>query len=216
MFEDNLLEVADGPYETIVLATVIVVRALLFQWYSAEAKAGRPHTQVQNLTANMFGSRDSPAFDLHASETNHILPFLSTLLDRFGTRMRNHSTWRRGLNSLLTMQEIYGAHDYKNLPTHELQRLVDSIVVHYRACAKLRIPSKPKHHFMMELVIRSRLNGGLALSATFPDEGLNRIIKSIGQSAHRMNWTQRVLDDFEASQALQPVVQTFRKRPRVV
>ena len=86
----------------------------------------------------------------------------------------------------------------------ERQRLCDAICSHYRTCKRLRIPSKPKHHFLMELVVRCARNGPLALMATWPDEGLNRVIKNIGQTAHRLNWSHRVLDDFEAAHRLGP------------
>ena len=127
---------------------------------------------------------------------------MSTLLDRFEERMPNAALWRTGLNALLTMQEIYDTYTYTNLPDFETQRLCDSIAKHYRACKRLRIASKPKHHFMMELAMRTKSCGALALCATFPDEGLNRVIKTIGGSAHRLNWTLRTLDEFEAAQRI--------------
>ena len=215
IFESNLLEVADGPWEVVVQTSVMKLRALLFTWYGQEAKAGRVRTQVQNLVPNMFGSRDNPSFDLHASETNHFLHFVSTLLDRFGERLPNLAFWRSGLDALLDLTAIYNQYQYTNLPDDQIQRLCNSVVQHLRACKRLRISSKPKHHFLMELAIRVRITGSLALSATWNDEGLNKIIKAVGQTAHRLNWTLRVLDEFEALHRLGKIPGA-RKRARAV
>ena len=211
-FEVNVCRVVDGPWESVVQASVHIIRSKLFTWYSNEERAGRTHTRLQNLTPNMFGSHESPTFDLHASETNHFLFFMLTLLDEWTDRMPNHVLWRRALDALVTMQRIYDTYQYCNLPDSELQRLCDAISTHYRTCKRLRIASKPKHHILKELAVRSRTLGGLALMATFPDEGLNRVIKGIGGTAHRLNWTMRVLDDFEAAARMGAPTAFQRKR----
>ena len=128
--------------------------------------------------------------------------------------MPNHARWRRGLNPLLTMSEIYAAHSYSNVPPHAVQQFCDSIISHFRACQQLEIPSKPKHHMLMEMGVRAHQLGGLALQATFPDEGLNRVIKTIGGTAHRMVWSLRVLDEFAKAMSLEPHVHHAKKRPR--
>ena len=128
--------------------------------------------------------------------------------------MPNHALWRKGLDPLLTMLEIYRVYGYCNLPPHASQQFCDCIVSHYRICQRLEIPSKPKHHWLMEMGVRTTQLGGLALNATFPDEGLNRTIKTIGQTAHRMVWSLRVLDEFDKLVALDPTVHAAKKRPR--
>ena len=214
IFESNVLGVEEGPYDVVVMATVQEVRSRLFQWYRDEATAGRIHTQVQQLTPSMFGSRLHPSLDLHASETNHFIQFLSTFLNQLGDRMPNHARWRSGLDPLLKISEIYAQHSYCNLPAPAIQEFCDCIISHFRACQQLEIPSKPKHHMLMEMGVRANQLGGLALNATFPDEGLNRIIKEIGQTAHRLVWSLRVLDDFDKAMTLQPTVHHASKRPR--
>ena len=216
VFATNAMAVPPGPWDTVVLATVSQVRALLFQWYSNESRQGRVRTQVQQLVPSMFGSNLKPAFELHASETNHFLAFLSTLLDRLAARMPNHQLWRQGLDALLVIHEMYGEHGFSNTSHPNIQRFCNAIVSHFRACQQLGVPSKPKHHFLLEMGARLRITGSLALSATFPDEGLNKVIKQIGQSAHRMVWSLRVLEEFESSVTLQSFVRLAKKRPRII
>ena len=215
VFTNDILQTGLTAWEPLVARTVQHVRAMLFQWYVAETKAGRLRTQVQQLVPGMFGSKENPAFDLHASETNHALPFVRSLVERYGDRIPNRKLWLRGFDSLLAVLALYHKNGYSNFPPADIQAYCDNMMVHLRCCKRLECRPKPKHHFSLETGRRLSVTGSLAACATFPDEGLNKIVKQIGQQAHRLVWSFRVLDDFARQTDLQPRVKSFRKKARV-
>ena len=148
-FEADVLRTRIGNWEARVNSSVQSVRAMLFAWYRTERGAGRIRTQVQNLVPSMFGTKTSPTLDLHASETNHILPFVKMLLSRYA-EIPNHGLWMRGIDSLLVMLDVYQTHGYVNPPLSSIQRFCDSVVVHFRTCRLLSVPGRHKNHFVME------------------------------------------------------------------
>lgn len=214
-FEVDALETTHTAWESKVAATVMTVRAMLFTWYGEERRAGRVRTQLQNLVPSMFGSKGRPTFDLHASETNHILPFVRLLMEQYAARIPNHEAWTRGLDPLLQTLELYHRNSYSNWPAADIENFCYHMRRHLQALKDLGIHGRPKHHFAMEAGRRLSITGSLALSATWDDEGLNKVIKGIGTFAHRRVWTFRVLDEFERASVLHPRVKTFRKKARI-
>ena len=98
---NDVLQTGLIVWDPLVARSVQHVRAQLFHWYAAETKAGRVRTQVQQLVPGMFGTHQNPTFDLHASETNHVLPCVRTPLEKYGPRIPNRNLWQRGIDSLL-------------------------------------------------------------------------------------------------------------------
>ena len=214
-FTNDVLQTGLTAWDPLVARSVQHVRAQLFQWYGAETKAGRVRTQVQQLVPGMFGNQKNTTFDLHASETNHVLPFVRTLMDTYGARIPDQNLWQRGMDSLLAMLGLYHKNGYKNFPPADVQAFCDNLMVHYRVCKRLGLRPRPKHHFGLEAARRLSITGSLAACATFPDEGLNKVVKHFGQNTHRQVWSFRVLDDFERQTGLQPRMKTYQKRQRV-
>ncbi len=58
------------------------------------------------------------------------------------------------------------------------------------------MPLKPKHHLVLHLVSRTAKHGNPGYYATFTDEGINKILKLVGQAAHRSVWEVRVFLHF--------------------
>ena len=179
-----------------VAFTVQHLRASLFTWYASETRAGRVRTQVQQLVPGMFGTAQNPAFDLHASETNHVLPWVKLVIEQYAPSVPNSDIWMQGIDSLLAMLDLYHRHGYSNWPLADIQTFCRQVTVHLDVLKALGIRGRPKHHFAMETGRRLSITGSLALSATWTDEGLNKVIKGIGKYAHRQVWSFRVLDEF--------------------
>jgi hypothetical protein len=80
LIDANAMNVFPGPRETVLMATVGVIRTALFDWYRTEIQRGIEHTPVQDFTAGMVGQNESEPLGLHASETNGFLRFTVKLL----------------------------------------------------------------------------------------------------------------------------------------
>ena len=62
------------------------------------------------------------------------------------------------------------------------------------------VPDKPKAHLIVHMIERASFSGNPNYGATFTDEGLNAIVKAIGQKAHRSVWEERVFAHFARSE----------------
>ena len=126
--------------------SVNILRAELFAFYADSRRHGREYSMVQNLTSSMFGSAQHPEFGLHCSETNGHLMFCDRLLmPRYGVRL--HRAKKRGISSLVRMYELISSHPRVMEPA-AVQSVVDSTLVHIRACKALKNSGIPKHHFL--------------------------------------------------------------------
>ena len=61
---------------------------------------------------------------------------------------------------------------------------------------KADMQPKPKYHLLAHLIHDAVWHGNPRDFACFEDEGLNAVLKKIGQAAHRTVWQYRVLSHF--------------------
>ena len=188
------------------LKSTQIIKADLFKWYRDELRAGRTHTQLQNLEVSMFGQNAAAeSLGLHASETNH---FLLYTLKHLNLVPGIPQHWKDLLQSCAQlMQIIHGNHD--RMPDPAILEFTEFTRTIVRCAALLQMRPRPKYHFLMEMCrMCHRFSPGLA--GTWRDEGINKLLKQSAGSAHRMNWQRRVLDDVrvllvrEASQSKRP------------
>ena len=69
--------------------SVVVVRSMVFEWYSSETRAGRNPTRIQDLTVGMLGTKDE-CISLHGSETNDFLIVCVDVLLQMCTTVLGH------------------------------------------------------------------------------------------------------------------------------
>ncbi|NCF90772.1 MAG: hypothetical protein GWQ05_07405 [Verrucomicrobiaceae bacterium] len=172
------------------------MRDELSKWYKMERGAGHEYTQVQNLTASMFGTTQKPELNLHGSEKNSFLMFCQKyLMPTYGFKLRESGAWLREIRSLVNLLDIM--HEFHDaMPTSEVQRFVDNTVDHIRQCKVLGLHGIQKHHFLMEMSAAILRLGPPAWYACWRDEGLNGIVKRIVGSTHRSTWALRTLQSF--------------------
>jgi hypothetical protein len=69
--------------------------------------------------------------------------------------------------------------------------------------AKLsEVPLKPKHHLVLHRVARTAKHGNPGYGATFTDEGINKLLKHVGQAAHCSVWEVWVFLHFGKVEAI--------------
>jgi len=86
------------------------------------------------------------------------------------------------------------------VPAATVQKMYDSVKRHFRLARLAGIKLKPKHHLLLHMVQRTLRHGNPGWYATFEDEGINKIVKGIGQAAHRSVWEVRVFDHFDKAE----------------
>lgn len=149
--ETNLQECAD--YSTLVIAQH------LSDWYRSEAQRGRQRTQVVNLESKML----TPTLSLHGVETNHFLDFtVEVLLPRYHLALAPNDgrLWRVCVTTLYDIQILLKDCGPHCLSVASQQQFADLVARHMRASRALgaldegMIHSRPKHHFLQEMVVR--------------------------------------------------------------
>jgi hypothetical protein len=176
------------------------LRSCLWPWYRAR-KLANPHvdiTEVQDLTLQMLGGKPShQTLNTKAAETKGLVPFVLDMLKQHRARLGE-----------CEVDHLIGAGDAlqgyfelledapRNVPTLVLQRMYDCVKRHLVLCKKAHVPLKPKHHQVLHMVARTAKHGNPNYYATFTDEGINRLLKKVGQSAHRAVWEMRVFLHF--------------------
>ena len=84
----------------------------------------------------------------------------------------------------------------RNVPPVLLQRMYDAMKKHIMLSQRAGVHMKPKHHLVLHMVARTSKHGNPGYYATFTDEGINKLLKKVGQSAHRSVWEIRCLVRF--------------------
>jgi len=189
-----------GPLEVRKEVSALRLRRELFAWYVTEAKAGRNHCRVQDLTHSMLGSHEDPKLNLHAAEMVGFLHFAKCLLDRYGTELRdNYRPAVRVQQGLQRIHELLKQYPVR-LSDAGVQELVDNGRMALRSLIELCIDTRFKMHALAHMVHDAHEKGSPALWATWTDEGLNKLLKSVALAAHcrRDVWTERVLDSVQA------------------
>ena len=84
----------------------------------------------------------------------------------------------------------------RNVPGATLKKMFDAMKRHVVLAKIAGVPIKPKHHLVLHLVARTGKHGNPRYYATFKDEGINKLLKHVGQAAHRSVWEVRVFVHF--------------------
>jgi hypothetical protein len=145
-----------GPLSAILDVSISRIRAELFEFYGVEDKAGRVYTRVQQFWPTMFGSNTDRQCKLHGSETNGFLNFARrVLLERYGHKLLHNRRipYIVAIDSLLEIVGAIKAYP-RRFPPHAIQQFVDNVCLHIQNIAKLKLPEKPKHHFLIEMGAR--------------------------------------------------------------
>ena len=93
------------------------------------------------------------------------------------------------------------------VPQPAVQAMYDCITRLTKLWVETGLPVRPKLHMLMHLVDRVPHQGNPAYYATWVDEGLNKLLASLGRQAHRSVWEARILTYFEHAQ-----VQKYKRR----
>jgi hypothetical protein len=176
------------------------IKSELWSWYK-DVRRERPDcdvTQVQDFTLNMLGGKPSTQ-GLHTkgAETKGLVPFVVMLVDRFKGRLGViEGDALHGAGVALQAYFDLLESSPRNVPPHNLQRMFDMVKRHIVLSLRAGIPMKPKHHLLLHLVERTAVHGNPGFYSTFADEGINRVLKRIGEGAHRSVWEARVFAHF--------------------
>ena len=109
--EENSLRVPGTTMAERMQGSVVVVRSMVFEWYSSETRAGRNPTRIQDLTVGMLGTKDE-CISLHGSETNDFLIFcVDVLLQRCTTVPGHGDLVSCGTSFCRMLRLIRGSHD---------------------------------------------------------------------------------------------------------
>jgi hypothetical protein len=154
LFSANAFEVP-GTSTNLAENSLTIFKQILGDWYKAEAKAGRAHSQIDNLQMGMLGKKDDPVFNAHGAETNACLRFAhEVLLPRYGAKLGpSRVPFERGVGSLVRILDMIRKYE-RVVPPAEAVLFCDHVLVHMRSLATLKIKRKPKHHMLMELGAR--------------------------------------------------------------
>jgi hypothetical protein len=169
-------------------------------WYSKQRleDPGRQISELQDFTVAMLGGKpSSQALSIKAMEAKGLVPFVVDLLSR------NRAVLPTAIGGSLigageALVEYFSLMDEcpRVVPPAALQRMYDCMKRHVSLSRMAKVPMKPKHHMCMHLVGNTARDGNPSYYATFTDEGINRALKKVGQSAHRNVWEVRVFLHF--------------------
>ena len=156
-FNVNAMGVPIGTWEGRREIAVQHMRARLFQWYDSEAAADPPRvrTRVQNLEPSMFGAPGAPQCALHASETDHFVPFTRLIAHEYRDHLENADLWITCADALVDLLELISIIGYRNPSVAQAQSFCDVVATYCRAADALDLPGKPKDHMLLELGSRT-------------------------------------------------------------
>jgi hypothetical protein len=176
------------------------IKARLWAWYkdARQRSPGSSVTEVQDLTLTMLGSKpSSQSLGTKAAETKGLVPFVLSLVKEFQCKfVDDEACYLIGAgDSLMTYFELLEKSGIVVTPA-DLQAMFDAVKRHVNMACKAGVDCKPKHHQLVHLVDRTMKHGSPSWYSTFEDESLNRVLKKVGEAAHRSVWEIRVLVQF--------------------
>ena len=183
-----------GLLENSLEAVVLRVRAMIFDWYGSEHRAGRVRHRLQDLQTSMIGVRGG-AISLHGAETNDMLVFVVDVILPLCTEGPDFDLVRGAGTSLRDMLLVIRVHG-DNWGPRAAQELVDCYLRFLGMYSALKAPMKPKHHQACHLVASTLFHGSPQLSGCWQDEAINRHLKLCALKSHRLVWYKRILIDF--------------------
>lgn len=181
------------------------ILAQLWPWYKRR-RAERPNEElceIQALTVKMLGNKPTtPQLNLKAKETKDFFPFVLEVLKTMQRRVLDEKKefLIAAGEALARYLDLLKAAP-RNVTDEQLQGMYDCVKRHVLLSQRAGVPLKPKHHMILHLVERTARGGNPNFYATFSDEGINRVLKKVGQAAHRSVWEMRVFSHFGKAEA---------------
>ena len=196
----------DNGVEDTATRALLHIREELWAWYKRR-RAEFPLediTEVENLCGGMIGTAGNPTMKTKACETKGLVPFVCYLLSEHQGQLPQP----KGADLLAAGNAMVAYFDLLKesgtvVGDRRLQAMYDAVKRYLRFAGPAGVPFKPKAHALAHMVQRTQRQGNPDSYATFRDEGLNAVLKSIGLVAHRSVWEQRVLIYFEKAQSPQ-------------
>lgn len=184
--------------------SVLQIRHRLFEWYREQRRLNpeRVMTQLADLTVQMIGKAKKPVLTTKAAETKWFVPFLVEELRQKGAAFAAGEVARdiSAGEALVEIWELTEAAPFE-VPRSTVRRLFDAAKRHVVLAAEAGIAMKPKHHMLLHMVARAETCGNPDRYSTFEDESINRLLKKVGEAAHRSVWEARVLVTFDKVEA---------------
>lgn len=186
----------------------------LWEYYRAQRRlVPRPDiTELSDLTLAMLGNRPTTqALSTKAAETKGLVPFvLEQLRQRRASIPEPEVAYMIDAGAALQRYFDLLHQSPRNVPEKNLREMFVTVKRHIELSEKAGVPLKPKHHLMLHLVTRTRRHGNPGYYSTFEDESINRVVKKIGQAAHRSVWEARMFAHFRMAED----ARMGAKRPR--
>ena len=175
------------------------IRNALWSWYKERrVMSDTEITEIQDFTLLMIGGKpSSQALHTKAAETKGLVPFVLNLVKQHLAKLPKDGG-RYMLAAGEAMQLYFELLDSspRIVPAATIQRMYNAVKRHISLCKLAGIPLKPKHHLLLHLVARTAKHGSPRYYSTFEDEGVNKMLKHVGQAAHRSVWEIRVFLHF--------------------
>ena len=179
--------------------SVLAMRHELWNWYQFEARAHpeRHLHRLEDLVVTMLGKEHAPKLSTKAAETKTLVDFCRSQLRRWFHSIADEqkNCHMNCADALVHMISIFDTSP-RNLPAAAVQGLYDSMKKVFASWAGARWHMTPKMHLMLHAVERARLHGNHRFYRSFLNEGLNRVLRDIARSTHRLTWEVRIFERF--------------------
>ena len=191
-----------GPQAVIDEESVMHLWNELKRHYWRQRKAKILVQKLEGFTLSMMGSRSHPAMKTKGVETKDLLPFVMEQLKTHRAALP-HPQVRHLILAGEALVRVLDKFDESPIRVSILaQQAIHDAAKKYLQQAKLGgVPDKPKNHQFLHMVHSIQFKGNPNFSATFFNEGLNRVLAAIAAGAHRANWEDRCLSLWTKTEA---------------
>ena len=211
LIDQNVFQVP-GPLDQRVQVTVLRIKSDLWGFYKRwqAAHPGQDLTRLEDLTPGMLGSNTARKLATKAMETKQLMPFCLELLQAHGPAIGSTLVGQlRGIGEAMNAFIAVMAEQPFAMAPESIQAMYDALNRMFCLWQRTDLQPKPKLHLLMHMCDRAARLGNPRFYATWVDEGLNKVLASLGRQAHRSVWECRVLTYFEE---LQKRTTTKRRR----
>lgn len=159
-------------------------------------------TEVSDFTLRMLGKPGQQTLNTKAAETKGLVPFVQSLLQKHREALTPEEfAPLSGAGSAL--QEMFDILDKapRDLDAATARRLRRATARHVVLSEQAGMVLKPKHHMVLHMSGRASAFGNPNAYSTFEDESINKLLKKVGEAAHRSVWEVRVLVQFDQVEA---------------
>ena len=164
-----------------------MLRGKMMDWCEVQWRVSdRPLSYFGDLTLNMLHTKAEGTMTAKGVETRHLMPFISLLLEiyRFSIGERR-ATHLKGAGGDLTSLGNY----FSTMGARPDSRHIRVAYAFYKQFVQFRklaeLPLRPRMHQLAHQVSRAAMLGSPNMHATFEDESLNAVLRSVGHAAHR-------------------------------